>query len=156
MNQGIGFLAMGFFAVTSMSSAQMLVKDSDQEARNAYQERCHPNSANNTPGTGVPCTFSPLPAGKRLAMREISTFCSYNGNRFAGMTLAFWLSHQNSAEYVGIRNSMSSIPGGSHAQTNSIYAHTDVTPNVTIYLNPNTSGLTMCAVTIRGFLVDQN
>jgi hypothetical protein len=150
INRRLGILMLASAAFISTASAQLSMRDSDQEARDAYQERCYVNAANNTS-----CMFPSLPAEKRLAMREISTYCYYNGHRVSGMLLQFRLSHQSSPEYVAIRGSLSSVPGGLHGQTNPIYAHTDVTPSLSVYLNPSTSGLTLCTVTIRGFLVDR-
>lgn len=139
---------------TVVASAQSAIRDADQEARNAYQEHCSINSANNVAFTWVPCSFPPLPTGKRLAMREVSVNCSYNGSRLLGGSITYGLSTQPYADQTEFRG-LQSYGDGSHFLTLPLYAHSDVTPNVNVYLNPNTSGWTTCKVSIRGYLVSK-
>ena len=65
--------ALAIVVFCSAAQAQTIVRDSDNEARNAYQETCFTSTSGpNSEG----CTLPPLPQGKRLAIRYISAFCN--------------------------------------------------------------------------------
>ena len=67
------YAALAIVAFSTTAEAQTVVRDSDNEARNEYQESCFTSTSGpNSEG----CTLPPLPQGKRLAIRYVSAFCN--------------------------------------------------------------------------------
>jgi hypothetical protein len=66
------WLTAGLLTLSTLGQSQSPVRDSDNAARNAYQEGC--TTTQRVPGFAS-CTQPALPAGKRLAIRYVSATC---------------------------------------------------------------------------------
>jgi hypothetical protein len=80
------WLTTGLLVLSILGQAQSPVRDSDNEARNAYQEVC--TTTQRAPGFGS-CTLPALPSAKRLAIRYAAATCRESGSTTRNPTLLF-------------------------------------------------------------------
>jgi hypothetical protein len=147
--------ALSAHAQTS-NSTPTNVRDVDQEARNAYQGNCGIGTSAQEAG----CTLSPLPQGKRLAIRWFSVSCRENGSRVLGIELSHPLFNSGDPIF-GVSTRFRSLQSFGFNSSGRIleapvYAHSDKAPSVSVILNgSNPNVITFCDFAVRGYLVDK-
>jgi hypothetical protein len=142
--------AVGLLAAAATAKAQIVVRDDDGEARNAYQETC--TASQRTAGFAS-CTQPALPPGKRLAIRYVSATCRESS-----------LTRNPTITTVGRIDSVTSASAGpvlSPRRVNSarpfyllgepVFLHTDSPPQVIVTWEGD--GTLDCVVQIFGYLV---
>ncbi|MBC7925832.1 MAG: hypothetical protein H7039_09260, partial [Bryobacteraceae bacterium] len=140
----------------TVNQAPVSVKDVDMEVRNAYQDNC----SIGTSSSEAICSFSPLPAGKRLAIRWFSAFCRENGSRVLGIALSHPLSDSGD-QIFGVTTRFRSLQSfgfglGGRILEEPVYAHSDRNPSVHVILNgSNVNTTTFCDFAVRGYLVNK-
>lgn len=150
INRKSRIFTLVFVTFLSTASAQTPIRDTDQEARNAYQETCSITSSLND----AFCSLPPLPEGKRLALRELNMSCTENSSRVLGGEVFFKLSSQFRDEFYRFR-ALQSGHNGIRFLTVPLYGHSDFRPVVFLHLNPNQIATTSCDVSIHGYLVNK-
>ena len=127
-------LAVGVLNVSATSKAQISVRDSDHEARNAYQSRCF---ALNPSVLSTTCSPPALPPDRRLAVRFIAISCSETGTQFLNF----------------FPKRASTITGSKAFLSESVYLHTDRPPQITVSWEGD--GHLACTVHVLGYLVSK-
>lgn len=146
------WLTAGLLALSPLGQAQSPVRDSDNEARNAYQEGC---TAVQKVLDFASCTQPDLPAGKRLAIRYVSATCRESGAT-RNPTLMF----------VGRIDSITSASNGPvllpvrvnatrpfYLLAQAVFLHTDSPPQTIVTWEGE--GTLDCVTNTFGYLVDK-
>jgi hypothetical protein len=146
-----GLLPLALLTLSTMAKAQISVRDTDNEARNAYQVRCfalNPSVASTT------CTLPALPPDNRLAIRYIAISCSETGStRNHLLTLTGGLSGGETHFLNLFPRRASTITGPKAFLSEPIYFHTDRPPQITVSWEGD--GQLGCNVHIIGYLVSK-
>jgi hypothetical protein len=133
------------------AKAQFSVRDSDNEARNAYQARCF--ALNPSVGTTA-CSVPALPPDKRLAVRYIAVSCSESGStRNHLLTLTGGLEGGDIQFLNFFPRRTSTLTGTKAFLSESLYLHTDRAPQIT--LSWEGDGNLACSVHVLGYLVSK-
>lgn len=146
------WLIAGALTLSSLGRGQSAVRDSDNEARNAYQESC--TTTLRAPGFAN-CTQPTLPPGKRLAIRYVSATCrEASGTRNATIMFVGRIDSVTSAS-----NGPVLIPVRMNATRpfyllgQSVFLHTDSPPQTIVTWEGEDS--LECVTSTFGYLVDK-
>jgi hypothetical protein len=147
------WLTAGLLALSPLGQAQSPVRDSDNEARNAYQEGC--TTTQRVPDFAS-CTQPALPAGKRLAIRYVSATCRESGAT-RNPTLLFVgridsvTSASNGPVLIPVRVNSTRQPFYLLAQP--VFLHTDSPPQTIVTWEGE--GSLECVTNTFGYLIDK-
>lgn len=144
-------LALGLLTMSTTAGAQLSVRDTDNEARNAYQTKCFAL----TPAVGsTTCTLPALPPDKRFAVRYISVACSESGStRSHLLTLTGGLTGSDVQFLNFFPRRINTTTGSKAFLSEPVYFHTDRQPQVT--LSWEGDGNLACSVHVLGYLVSK-
>ena len=146
-----GLLALGLLTPSTTAKAQISVRDTDNEARNAYQVRCF---ALNPSVLSTTCTMPALPPDKRFAIRYIAVSCSETGStRNHLLTLTGGLAEGEIQFLNFFPRRANTITGSKAFLSESVYFHTDRPPQIT--LSWEGDGSLGCTVHVIGYLVSK-
>jgi hypothetical protein len=143
--------ALGLMTLSATAKAQILVRDSDNEARNAYQARCF---ALNPTVASTACTLPALPPDKRFAIRFIAVSCSESGStRNHLLTLTGGLTGGEIHFLNFFPKRANTITGAKAFLSEPVYFHTDRPPQITVSWEGD--GNLGCTVHVIGYLVSK-
>lgn len=149
-------LALGLLVLPA--SAQLRVQDNDNEARNAYQQRCSSFIDGSIPNSRL-CVLPALPPGKRLAMRYISARCNdVNGfTRNQVINVSAQLGDGSTDLTLGaafVPKRVTSTPTSVYALAEPVFMHTDRPPR--LFVTWEGTGILGCgSVDVFGYLIDK-
>lgn len=147
-------LATGLLALSTLMHAQTPVRDSDNEARNAYQESCQAEQRARDNVAG--CSLPTLPTGKRLAIRYVAGGCrEVNGttrNQSFRVSGELGLSDEPYGPEL-IPQRISSATTTRYLLAQPVFLHADQPPGMSARWEGE--GSLACGFTVFGYLVDK-
>ncbi len=147
-------LGAGLMALGATAQAQLAFRDSDNEARNAYQATCPAFQKQIGVDNSVSCTATAPPPGKRLAIRFINVSCSENGTtRNHLVTLAGGLEGGGLAANHFVPRRTIALDAPRFFLSQPVYLHTDRAPELTMSWEGD--GSQVCAMAFFGYLVSK-
>jgi hypothetical protein len=148
------WLGGGLIALAATAQAQLAVRDSDHEARNAYQTTCQAFQKQVGQDNSVSCTPPALPPGKRLAIRFINVSCGENGStRNHLIILSGGLEGEGLVANHFVPRRTTALGAPRFFLSEPVYLHTDRPPELRMHWEGD--GSQTCFMTVFGYLVNK-